>query len=158
MGQEFFCLCLSWQCGKTVIGLHVTQCALYVVPKLASVCLEVCVCAMFLDIHVFIRVSLSLSLCMCVHMGAFSCVIEAERGWKARSHRASNKAHPSNPCDLSDILSAPLERSHYVDSAVVSVICLYSICILYHSCWPRAHALFFFFWLVYSTSSEIFMC
>lgn len=34
-----------------------------------------------------------------------------------------------NSCDPSDILSAPLQRSHYVDCPVVSVICLFSISI-----------------------------
>lgn len=99
----------------------------------------VCVCAC---VRVYV--------CACL----FVCVIEAERGWKARSHEASNKAHPSNPCDLSDILSAPLQCSHYVDRTVVSVICLFSICILSPLLWLQAHALF---WLIYSPCSEIFM-
>lgn len=45
----------------------------------------------------------------------FVCGIEAERGWKARSHWVANKAHPSNPCDLRDIRSAPLQCSRSAD-------------------------------------------
>lgn len=71
--------------------------------------------------------------CTSPHSAAFPvrlhvCVIEAERGWKARSHRAGNKAHPSNGCDLREALSAPRRCSRSVDFAVVSVCWVY-ICI-----------------------------
>lgn len=97
---------------------------------------SVCLCCLSRYPHMSLRyLSLSmcfnfLGVCMCVFV---VCIIEAESGWKARSHRATNKAHPSNPSDLSDILWAPLQCSHYVDFAVDSVICLLSICILHAS-------------------------